>query len=71
MTAPEIPDFTLSNEGSLSLLTPKSEAAQSFVDAHVIYEDYQLHCDAIAIEHRYVADIVAGARAHGLTVEEQ
>jgi hypothetical protein len=65
-----VPDFTLLDEGTLFLLTPKTERAQEWADTHIdpLAETW---CDAIVIEHRYMPDILAGARAHGLTVVEE
>jgi hypothetical protein len=68
VTQQEQPDFTVQDEGTLALLTPKTERAQAWVDNHIDPE-HETWCDAVVIEHRYAADIIAGAQAHGLTVE--
>lgn len=70
MTAQAIPDFTLRNEGTITLLTPKSEEALAFVESHIDPEA-QMFCDAYVIEPRYLPPIVEHARSHGLTVEEE
>ena len=61
-------DFTLHNEGSIALLTPISEAGTEWVSQH-IPEDAMRFAGAVVIEHRYVADIVAGITGDGLTIE--
>ena len=60
-------DLSLSNHGSLWLLTPHTEASEQWVDDN-LSDARQMLGRAIAIEPRYVADIVAGIRADGLTL---
>lgn len=62
------PDFTLQDEGTIVLLTPKSEEAQEFIDTH-IDPDAQTFCDAVVIEPRYVQPIIAHIEEHGMVVE--
>lgn len=60
-------DFLLANHGTVSMLTPISLEAQQWADAH-LPADAQRMGGAVAIEHRYVGDIVEGILADGLEV---
>jgi hypothetical protein len=59
-------DFNVSNHGSIWLLQPVSVAAQQWVADH-IPEDAPTIGTAVAVEHRFIDNIVAGFRADGLT----
>jgi hypothetical protein len=61
-------DFHVRNEGSIFLLQPVTEAACAWVLEH-IPQDAQYFGDSVVVEHRYIADIVAGIQSDGLTVE--
>lgn len=60
-------DFKVENHGSIFLLQPLSEAAQAWCAEH-LPEDAQMMGSAYAVEHRYIADIVAGIQNDGLEV---
>lgn len=60
-------DFEVQNHGSIFLLVPISLAALEWVEAN-IPDDAQRLGRSIAVEHRYIWDIVAGATADGLVV---
>lgn len=60
-------DFTLSGGGTIYLLRPQTEAARDWVDTY-LPDDAQWLGGAVAIEHRYVDDIVEGFTADGLTL---
>lgn len=60
-------DFTVEGGGSLYLFRPHSTAAECWIDEH-IPNDAQTLGNAVAVEHRYIADIVQGAQADGLVV---
>jgi hypothetical protein len=63
-------DFLVTGEGPFTtvyLLHPHTDAAYEWVAEH-LPEDAQRLVDAIAVEHRYIRDIVDGARNDGLTV---
>jgi len=62
------PDFLCENHGSLFLLVPLSQSAQSWVEEH-IPEDAQWFCKAVVIEHRYVWTILEGIQNDGLAVQ--
>jgi fructose-1-phosphate kinase PfkB-like protein len=61
-------DFTVMGGGSVYLLRPNTEEAEAWVEEH-IPEDAMMMGNAIAVEHRYIADIVVGIQNDGLTVE--
>lgn len=60
-------DFTVSNHGSIFLLTPVSAAGEAWANDH-LPEDAARFGFGIAVEHRYIADIVDGIRNDGLEV---
>jgi hypothetical protein len=60
-------DFRFRNEGSISLLWPATEEAEQWI-AENIGESQHL-AGATVIEHRFVADIINGFKADGLTVD--
>ncbi len=51
-----VPDFLVENHGSIFLLRPRTPRAR------------QTWGDATIVEHRYIRDVVAGARTAGLVV---
>ena len=60
-------DFIVENHGSIFLLRPVSAAASDWVSEH-IPEDAQWFGDAVAVEHRYIGDIVRGIQNDGFMV---
>jgi len=62
------PDFVVENHGSILLLQPLSPAANSCVKEN-LPEDHLTFGHAVVVEHRYIADIVAGIQSDGLTVQ--
>lgn len=60
------PDFCVTGSGSVFLLIPLTDAANEWVEAN-LPEDAQRLGRGIAVEHRYILDIVDGAQADGLT----
>ena len=61
------PDFLVSNHGTLFLLEPLTDDALAWVDEY-LPADHSLWGSAVIVEHRYVADIVAGIQDDGLRV---
>lgn len=59
------PDFLIQNHGTIFLLCPVSDAAVEWVGEH-LPPDATRFGTAVVIEHRYVADIVAGIKGDGL-----
>jgi hypothetical protein len=62
------PDFELDNYGSVYTLRPLTDAAQQWLDEHVAAESWQYLGGSLGVEHRHIADIVAGAIADGFIV---
>ncbi len=63
------PDFVVENHGSILLLRPQNENAIAWVDDHIGSDNgYQPYYPTVVVEHRYIADIVAGIQNDGLAV---
>ena len=60
-------DFSVQSEGTIFLLCPLTNAAQQWIDEN-LSPDHMTFGDAVAVEHRYIADIVRDIREHGLEV---
>ena len=61
-------DFKVENHGSIFLLQPLTPAARNWVNAQ-LPEDALWFAGAVAVEHRFIADIVNGIQNDGLEVE--
>jgi hypothetical protein len=60
-------DFLLENHGSIFLLKPQTPIATSWLEEHVGQDNgYQPYWPTCLVEHRYIADIVAGIQNDGL-----
>lgn len=62
------PDFQLIRQSTIFLLEPLTAAARAWVNDHIGSDAMQFGT-TIVVEHRYIADIVAGICAAGLVVE--
>ncbi|MGA7791765.1 MAG: hypothetical protein WCA19_01920 [Candidatus Acidiferrales bacterium] len=63
-------DFVVENHGSIFLLRPLSPSATSWIEEHIGQENgYQPYFPTVVVEHRYIADIVAGIQNDGLVVQ--
>ena len=60
-------DFVVRGGGSVYLLCPLTDEARDWTKEN-IPEDAQTLGPNIAVEHRYIEDIVEGIRADGLVV---
>jgi hypothetical protein len=60
-------DFTVENHGSIFLLQPHTVTAREWIDEN-LPEDAQYFGSAVAVEHRYILDIVDGIKGDGLTI---
>ena len=67
-TSGEGPDFHCENHGSLFLLFPLTDFAQSWVQDH-LPEDHMTFGNAVVVEHRYISNIVRGIQNDGLAVQ--
>lgn len=59
------PDLQFSNPGPFALCYAETELGQKWLDENISQDALQWD-GQIVIEHRYLADIVEGARADGL-----
>jgi hypothetical protein len=66
---PKTADFSLSDHGSVALVTPLSPSAREWVDENVSLESWQWVGGSFACDPRYVDDLVAGITGDGLTIE--
>jgi hypothetical protein len=62
------PDFFVENHGSIFLLRPITPSASDWISEH-IPDDALFFGEAVCVEHRYIADIVAGIQRDGLAVQ--
>jgi hypothetical protein len=63
------PDFIVENYGSIFLLRPQNGQAIAWVNEHIGADNgFQPYWPTVVIEHRYIADIVAGIQSDGLAV---
>jgi len=64
-------DFTVFSDSphpSIYLLTPHTPAARAWLSENVQAESYQFIGTSLAVEHRYIAEIVQGIRTAGIEV---
>ena len=61
-------DLYVQNEGTIFLLHPVSASGHSWCEENLDQEAQRLG-KAYAVEHRYISDIVDGARRDGLVLE--
>ena len=66
-TSPPRPDLLVSGGGTLFLLFATSPRGDAWIEDH-IPDDAQWFSGGVAVEHRYIGDIVAGAISDGLRV---
>ena len=63
------PDFEVQNHGSIFLLKPQTDSAVSWVEEHIGQDNgYQPMWPSVLVEHRFIAEIVAGIQDDGLAV---
>ena len=66
---PAVPatDFIVEGGGSLFLLRPLSDAGRAWVEENIGQGNgHQPYWPTVVVEHRYIADIVAGIQGDGL-----
>ena len=64
-------DFTVSEHGTIILLTPQNEAAFAWADEHIDANRQQLGQEWIPIDHRCAQPILEHIIADGYTVSLQ
>lgn len=62
-------DVQVLNGGSVVMVKPVTQAAQEWVDEHVVLEDWQWMGGAFAVEPRYLDNLLVGMEIDGLTVQ--
>ena len=60
--------FEAENHGSIWLFRPLTPAANQWLNEHVHAEPYAYFGRAVAVEHRFIGEIVEGAANDGLRV---
>jgi hypothetical protein len=67
--SPTQSDFHVENHGSIFLLRPLTDSAKSWVEEHIGEDNgFQPYWPTVAIEPRYVENIVDGIQNDGLVV---
>jgi len=61
------PDFRCENHGSIFLLYPLTQSAQSWIEEN-LPSDAQWFGNAVAVEHRFIWAILDGLQTDGLVV---
>jgi hypothetical protein len=62
-------DFLVENHSSIFLLKPQTPSAISWLEEHIGQDNgYQPYWPICVVEHRFIADIVAGIQNDGLAV---
>jgi len=62
------PDFRCEDHGSIFLLYPLSQSAQSWIEEH-LPSDVQWLANAAVVEHRYVSAFLEGILNDGFSVQ--
>jgi hypothetical protein len=64
-------DLGVQDEGSIVLLHPLNDDAEKWIETNLPdVQPWQRFGLAIAVEHRFIADIVEGIRADGMIVKD-
>jgi hypothetical protein len=65
-------DFWVSSHGSLSLFHPQTHKARAWLKAHCpVGNEHQYWCGALAVEARFVPELLGHAAEDGLVVERK
>ena len=62
-------DALVSGHGSIYLVRPMSDAANAWIDENV-QGDAQWFGHSLAVEHRYILDLIDGMQASGLNLAQ-
>jgi len=62
-------DALVSGHGSIYLVRPVSEAATEWISENV-QEDAHWFGGSLAVEHRYILDLIDGMQANGLNLAQ-
>ena len=58
-------DFSVESHGSIYLVLPSSQPARAWLQENV-QADSQWICGALAVEHRFIGDLLGGMNEAGL-----
>jgi hypothetical protein len=61
-------DFLITDHGSITTVTPLTEAAHSWLDEHVSAEPWQWLGATLAVDHRMADPLINGIMSDGLAV---
>lgn len=61
-------DVAISNEGTIVVFEPLTDAAREWIGEHVQPDSWQWLAGRLAVEHRYAFVLIEGMRGDGLTV---
>ncbi len=64
-----VADVDVQDEGTLVLFTPRTEAAQNWIE-NSVQDGAQFWAGALVVEHRYAQSLLDGMVSDGLTVRE-
>lgn len=63
-------DFSVLNEGTIAVVTPKTQEAKNWLIENVaINEETQWWGPGIVVEHRFLDDLLQGITNDGLTIK--
>jgi hypothetical protein len=62
-------DLVVENAGSICMLRPTNEVGRRWIEENVQPESWQWFGGALAVEPRYIFEIVDGAESAGLVVQ--
>lgn len=62
-------DFHVAAHGSITILTPQTDAGQSWADDNLPEDAFRCGNRGYVVEPRYIAPIIEGIQQDGLTVE--
>ena len=65
---PAKPDFTVADHGTVFILYKNTKQAREWADEHIDPNAPTWGLNGIAVEHRYISQIIVGAQDDGLTV---
>lgn len=65
---PRYPDLEVQSEGTIYLLRPLTDAGAAWIGENLVAEGCQFFGDALCVEHRFIEEIVTGAKSDGLEV---
>lgn len=64
-----MPDFQVTNHGSVVSFAPLTDAAQSFLDDDVCAEPWQYMGSSLCVDHRCAEPLLIGITEAGLAVD--